>query len=76
MWTDWLNDLRRARQNAAARRELERFDDVQLADLGIHRSQIAAYVDGLAGPRRRRPMLRVITNSEPICCPPCCAAAA
>ena len=48
---------RRARRRAIV--ELRRFDDAQLADLGIRREEIPAYVAGrLAGrgpARRRRP---------------------
>ena len=64
---DWLGLRRSARATAVA--ELRGFTAAQLADLGIERDQIEAYVDGsLTPPRPRgRPRLRVIEGG-------CCAA--
>ncbi len=57
---DWLGLRHSARAMAVA--ELRGFTATQLADLGIERNQIDAYVDGRLAPRRPRgrPVLRVI----------------
>jgi uncharacterized protein YjiS (DUF1127 family) len=54
----WLGLRRSARAMAVA--ELRGFTAAQLADLGIERDQIEAYVDGRLAPRRPRARLRVI----------------
>lgn len=45
------NSLSEWRRRHAAYAELMSLDDRSLADIGIHRSQIAALVDGAQGPR-------------------------
>ncbi len=53
----WREEARRA----AAVRELRALPDPQLADLGIGRGEIEAYVRGRAGPLPvRRPALRLV----------------
>ncbi|MEL6236116.1 MAG: DUF1127 domain-containing protein [Pseudomonadota bacterium] len=56
---------RQARDRRAARRELEGYDDLQLADLGICRADIPAYVAGLLQARPAGPALKLVVDNAP-----------